>query len=83
MIGIPGKDTTKKVQSNILVPSDVNVVYTDSIFLTTSHFGVVFDIGQNMGPTNQVKIVSRIGMSFEHARALSNLLINKLNEAKK
>jgi len=36
--------------------------------MTVNPNGVVLDIMQRLGPTNQVRIVSRIGMSREHAK---------------
>lgn len=44
------------------------VVYTDNILMTTNQFGVALDICQRLGSTNQVRIVSRVGMSREHAK---------------
>ena len=44
------------------------ILYTDNIFMTTNADGVVLDIGQKVGSTQQVRIVSRIGMSRDHAK---------------
>lgn len=44
------------------------ILYTDNIFLTTNEDGVVLDIAQKLGPSNQVRIVSRVGMSRTHAK---------------
>ena len=44
------------------------ILYTDSIFMTTNPDGVVLDITQRLGSTNQARIVSRIGMSRDHAK---------------
>lgn len=44
------------------------IFYTDSVFITTNQDGVTFDVMQRLGSTNQVRIVSRIGMSREHAK---------------
>ena len=44
------------------------VVYTDSVLMTTNQFGVVLDVCQRLGSTNQVRIVARFGMSREHAK---------------
>jgi len=44
------------------------VYYTDNIFITTNPDGVVLDIAQRIASTNQVRIVTRIGMSREHAK---------------
>ena len=54
---------------NINVNLDTTpIFYTDSISVTTNADGIVFDFMQKLGPTNQVRIVSRIGMSREHAK---------------
>jgi len=62
------------------------ILYTDNIFMTTNEDGVVLDVGQKIGPSsNQLRIVSRIGMSREHAKKflkeLGNLLA--MTEGKK
>lgn len=44
------------------------IYYTDSVSMTANPDGVVFDVMQRVGPSNQVRIVSRIGMSREHAK---------------
>lgn len=54
---------------NINVNLDTTpIFYTDSISVTTNEDGIVFDFMQKLGPTNQVRIVSRVGMSREHAK---------------
>jgi len=50
------------------------ILYTDNIFMTTNSEGVVLDVAQRVGSTAQVRIVSRIGMSKEHARKFVNEL---------
>lgn len=50
------------------------IYYTDNIFMATNQDGLVLDIGQKVSITNQVKIVSRIGMSREHAKKFVNEL---------
>jgi len=67
---------------NIEVPSNLVISYTDFIHMTTNEYGIVLDFGQRMGPTNKVGIVSRVGMSREHAEALKNLLVNELSKKK-
>lgn len=44
------------------------ILYTDNIFMTVSDDGIVFDVGQKVGPSHQMRIVARIGMSKEHAK---------------
>lgn len=54
------------------------ILYTDNVFMTTNEDGVVIDVCQKLGKTNQMRIVARIGMSRSHAkkflRELSKLL---------
>ncbi len=44
------------------------ILYTDNIIMTVNEDGVVLDVCQKLGPTNQVRVVSRIGMSRSHAK---------------
>lgn len=44
------------------------ILYTDTVRLTTNQMGVVLSFGQSVDTTNQARIVSRIGMSREHAK---------------
>lgn len=66
------KDTKKNI--NISGP----VLYTDSVYLTESSYGIVLDFAQNLGPTNNQNVVARVGMSKEHAKALLDLLKKNL-----
>ena len=50
------------------------ILYTDNVFMSTNEFGVVLDIAQKLGPTNKLRIVSRVGMSREHAKRFVNEL---------
>lgn len=68
------------VQINI--PGNLPVLYTDSVFVGTNQFGLVFDFAQSMGSTNQQTVVARLGMSKEHAKALLKVLAEKLHEDK-
>jgi len=70
------KDKDKKVEGNqINVNLDTTpILYTDNVFMTANPDGVVLDIGQKLGTTNQVRIVTRVGMSRDHAKKLVNEL---------
>ena len=46
------------------------ILYTDSVMITSNEDGVIFDFCQRVGPGPQMRVVSRIGMSREHARKL-------------
>lgn len=50
------------------------ILYTDHISITTNPDGLVVDIMQRLGPTNQARIVSRIGMSRQHAKKFAQEL---------
>ncbi len=68
---------TKQLAVNVNLDT-TPILYTDNISMTVNPDGLVLDIMQRLGPTNQARIVSRIGMSREHAlkfaRELSKLL---------
>lgn len=59
-----------------LNPEKVPVLYTDTIFMNVNEDGVTFDICQKVGNSNQVQVISRIGMSREHAKKF----VKKLSE---
>ncbi len=73
-----GQTQTQTLQ--IKVPETLNVLYSDSAFVTASRFGLVFDFAQTVGPTNQQNVVARIGMSKEHAESLMRVLQQKIVE---
>jgi len=50
------------------------ILYTDNVFMTTNPYGLILDIGQRIASTNQIRIVSRVGMSREHAKQFINEL---------
>ena len=66
-------DEKKKQQPNQQVGLNVNldttaILYTDNIFMNANEDGIVLDVGQKVFNTNQVRIVTRIGMSRNHAK---------------
>ncbi|MFA6004934.1 MAG: hypothetical protein WC775_00425 [Patescibacteria group bacterium] len=80
-------DLAKQEQVNLNVNLDTTpIMYTDSILMSTNQFGVVLDVCQRLGTTNQVRIVSRLGMSREHAmkfiEELGKLLVMTEGQAK-
>jgi transcriptional regulator with XRE-family HTH domain len=50
-------------------PLQTPVLYTDSIFVNSTDNGLVLDVAQTVGG-QQHNVVSRIGMSFDHAKKL-------------
>jgi len=59
-----------------LNPEKVNILYTDTVFMNVNDDGVTFDICQKVGNSNQLQVVSRIGMSRDHAHKF----VKKLSE---
>jgi hypothetical protein len=56
-------------QMNVSINLDnTPIYYTDNVYISANNDGVIFDIMQRIGNMNQSRIVSRIGMSREHAK---------------
>jgi hypothetical protein len=75
----------KPKQVQISVNLDTTpILYTDNINMTANPDGVVLDIMQRLGPSDQARIVARVGMSREHAKKvveqLSKLLLKSDGE---
>ena len=63
------KTNTQQGQMQVDINLDSTpIMYTDNIFMSTNEFGVVLDVMQRLGPSNKMRIVSRIGMSRAHAK---------------
>ncbi len=74
-------DQENRLQINI--PDNMQVLYSDSVWVTSSRWGIVLDFAQSVGPTNRQNVVSRVGMSKEHAQAMFDVLKKKLKKTKK
>lgn len=77
---------SKKIEPNQGMEVSVNpdatpIVYTDNVQIVANEDGVVLDIGQRLGATNQIRIVSRVGMSREHAKKLTKALQDALDSS--
>ena len=68
---------TMKDENTIPQPTNVSVtlnldttpiLYTDNIMMSANEDGIVLDVSQKLGNTNQLRIVSRVGMSRKHAK---------------
>lgn len=76
----------KKKDVSVTINLDTTpILYTDSIMMVANDDGVMLDVGQKVG--DQLRIVSRIGMSRAHAKKfveeLANLLAITTDEKKK
>ena len=65
------KENSQQVNLNL---DTTPVLYTDNIFMTSNPDGVVLDVAQRVGSTNQIRIVARVGMSRDHAKKFVNEL---------
>ncbi len=68
---MPKKPQEAKVNINL---DTTPILYTDRIQVTVNANGVVVNIMQQIGNSNQVRIVSRIGMSKTHELKFSQEL---------
>lgn len=73
---VSGNKDSKGIELN--VPSNAVVLYTDSAFVTTNEFGICIDFAQRLGSTNKHNVVTRVGMSKDHAKALIKVLQERL-----
>ena len=61
----------QKVGVNFNVdPLRTPVFYADSVYIKSNNYGMVLDIAQQIGDTQQFNIVARVGFSKEHVRSL-------------
>jgi transcriptional regulator with XRE-family HTH domain len=60
--------------SVVVMPVDARISYTDMAHVVANQHGVVVNFMQTNGPGNQPLVVSRLGMSREHAKSLIELL---------
>jgi hypothetical protein len=65
MANQPQQDQEMQININL---DTTPILFTDNILMTTNEDGLVLDVAQKLGPSNQLRIVSRIGMSREHAK---------------
>ena len=64
-----------------VLPADVRIAYTDMLNVIVNDFGVTLQFMQTNGPDHKPLIVSRLGMSKDHARNIVNLMQRTLNQA--
>ena len=58
----------------MVMPMDIRIAYTDMAHVVVNEHGVVLNFMQTSGPNNQPLVVSRLGMSREHAQSVIELL---------
>lgn len=73
----PSEDESS-TPSVLVMPMDMRVVYTDMAHVNANQYGLMINFMQSIGPNNQPLIVSRVGMSREHAQTMISLLEDAL-----
>lgn len=66
----------------MVMPVDNRINYTDMAHVMVNDHGVVINFMQTSGPNNQPLVVSRLGMSREHAESVLELLHKTLSQHK-
>lgn len=66
----------------MVMPVDTRISYTDMAHVMVNDHGVVLNFLQTSGPNNQPLVVSRLGMSREHAESVLELLQKTLAQHK-
>ena len=67
--------------SLLVAPADARITYTDMTHTVVNDYGVVINFMQSNGPNGQPMIVSRLGMSREHAQSMLEILKKTLQAA--
>lgn len=67
----------------VVMPVDARITYTDMAHVMVNNHGVVLNFLQTAGPGNQPLVVSRLGMSREHAESIIELLQKTLAQPNK
>lgn len=66
---------------NIVIdPNTRQVLYSESVFIHSSDYGLTMDFAQRVGPSDQQFVVARIGMSFDHAKKMLEVLSDHLQK---
>lgn len=64
-----------------LDPTKVPVLYTDTVLVSSTDNGLVLDVAQSVGGNQaQLAVVTRVGMSAEHAKNLVTVLNDHLQK---
>jgi hypothetical protein len=53
---------------------DNKIIFTDVVDIAVNNYGVVMNFMQSSGPNAQAMVISRVGMSREHAKSVLQIL---------
>ena len=69
-------DPKKQVQ----IATDAPIMYTDSIHVAANKYGITLSFIQGIGADGDPVVVSRVGMSSEHAQSMLNIIRRALEK---
>lgn len=75
------EDVTLQIAN--LPMSEIKISYTDMVHISVNNFGVVLNFMQTMSPGSHPMVVSRLGMSKEHAKSVADLINRTLDASSK
>lgn len=78
LAGYPLDKNDDGMTTAILPLAELKAVYTDVVHVSVNNYGVVLNFMQNIGPNNQPIVVSRLGMSKDHAYSIIDVLTRTL-----
>ncbi len=69
----------KSLQVNI-DPEKLEAKYSDAVFINHNPFGFTFDFAQHIPQMNMMKIINRLSVSPQHAKAIFNALGTQIKQ---
>jgi len=73
-------NSANQPQVLMVLQQDNRIQYTDMVNVTVNDYGVVMNVMQKAGQ-GQPQLITRLGMSKEHARSMISVLENTLRQA--
>lgn len=80
--GKMNNQNNNQIQINI-DQDKIEAKYADQVMISHNPFGFTFDFAQQISPMNMIKILSRVAMSPEHAKAFGGALMDNLSKYEK
>lgn len=75
------KNEKKQIGLNVNIdPVRTPILYADAIRVNAGENGVVLDVAQTIAGTPQAIVVSRIGLSKEHAEKLAKAIVDQITK---
>ncbi len=75
-----GADIDTPKTRGVMTPEDLKIDYTDMVHIAANEFGVTMNFMQSTGAGNQPMLISRLGMSREHAEFIIDSLQQSLKK---